>query len=121
MLLLEKQFNVLTKINNEFKSKKQVYKSFKPFTTEFSYSDVYSFTKQYINELINIYSNTCKTISLYVIQNEDNIKHQIYYLSTDELNNKIKKEKFTRDIDIFPPIRYIHTSRNNKHTNTIHS
>ena len=102
MLSFEQQFNIIASHNNEFKSQKQIYKSFRPFIDEFSYSEVYEFSKQYINQLTNLFSNTCKTISLYVIQNDD-IKHQIYYLSTDELGNKIKKEKFTENIEILPP------------------
>ena len=102
MLPFEKQFNIVSTNNNEFKSQKQTYRCFSSFKEPFSYSNVYEFSKQYINYLTHLFSNSCKTISLYVIQNND-IKHQIFYLTTDELDNTIKKEKFNEDIEILPP------------------
>ena len=102
MLSFEEQFNSIGTYTNDFKCKKQIYKCFRPFIDEFSCSEVYYFCKQYINYQTNLLSDSCKTISVYVIQN-NGIKHQIFYLSTDVLGNTIKKERFTEDIDIIPP------------------
>ena len=102
MLTFNEQFNIIDTRKNEYKSKKQTYKYFNTFNEPFTCSDVYRFTKQYINHLTSIFSNTCKNISVFTTQN-NGIKHQIFYLSTDELDNTIKKEKFTEDIDINPP------------------
>ena len=97
----EERFNIINVYKNDYKSQKQIYKYFSTFEDEFSYSEVYTFFKEYINHLKNLFSNSCKTISLYAIQN--NINHQIFYISTDAVGNTIKKEKFTEDINIIPP------------------
>ena len=102
MSTFSQHFNLLDTRNNKYKSKKQTYKYFNTFNEPYTYSDVYRFTKEYINQLTSIFSNTCKTISVFTTQN-DGIKHQIYYLSTDELDNTIKKEKFSDETEITPP------------------
>ena len=103
MLPFEKKYNIISTISNEFKTQKLTYKYFNTYKREqYSYEEVYKFSKHDIKHLINLFSDSCKTISLYVIQNND-IKHQIFYLSTDQLGNTIKKEKFTEDIEINPP------------------
>ena len=102
MLTFNEQFNIIDDQKNDYKSQKRTYKSFSTFREPFTCSEVYEFTKEYINHLTNIISNTCKTISVFTCQN-NGIKHQIYYLSTDELDNTMKKEKFTENIDIDSP------------------
>ena len=88
--------------NNDYKSEKKTYRYFTTFEEPFNCSEVYSFTKGFINHLISINYNTFKTISVYTTQRDENIR-QIYHLSTDFLNNTIKNEKFTEDIEISPP------------------
>ena len=102
MLTFNEQFNIIDTQKNEFKSQKHTYKGFSQFKEPFTCVQLYHYFKKHINHLTNIYSNTCKTISLYAIQN-NGIKHKIFYLSTDELDNTIKKEKFTDDITVISP------------------
>ena len=102
MITFEEQFNIIDNQKNDYKSQKQTYKYFDTFNEPFTCSEIYRFTKKFINHLTSIFYNTCKTISVFTTQS-DGIKHQIFYLATDELDNTIKKEKFTEDININPP------------------
>ena len=102
MLTFNEQFNIIDTHKNEYKSQKQTYKSFRPFKDSRSCSEVYKFVKQYINHLTNILTNTCKTISVFTCQS-NGVRQQIFYLSTDDLSNTIKKEKFTEDILLISP------------------
>ena len=65
MFTFNQQFELVDTQNNDYKSKKQTYKYFNTFNEPFTCSDVYRFTKQYINHLTSIFSNTCKTISVF--------------------------------------------------------
>ena len=102
MASFNQHFNILDTRDNVYKSKKETYKYFNTFNEPYNYSDIYRFSKEYINQLTSIYSNTCKTIFIFATQS-DGFKHKIFYLSTDELDNTIKKEKFSEDLDIIPP------------------
>ena len=94
-------FTVINYHKDEYTSKKQIYKFFRIFRDEFSYSDVLTHFKEYIFHLQNLFTNSYKSISLYAIQNY--VTHQILFVSKDSLNNTIKKEKFAEDISITPP------------------
>ena len=97
----EDYFNIINSHKDEYKSQKQIYKFFKIFRDEFYYSEVLTHFKEYIFHLQNLFTNSYKSISLYAIQND--ITHQIFFVSRDAANNTIKKEKFTEDISIIPP------------------
>ena len=94
-------FTVINYHKDEYTSKKQIYKFFRIFTDEFSYSEVLTHFKEYIFHLQNLFTNSYKSISLYAMQNC--VRHQILFVSKDSQNNTIKKEKFEEDITITPP------------------
>ena len=102
MLTFGQQFNIIDTQNNEYKSQKRIYKYFRTFNEPFTCYEVYDFIKQNINYVINTIFNTCKTINVFAFQ-LNGVKHQIYYLSTDELGNTVKKEKYKENKDINPP------------------
>ena len=102
MLTFNEQFNTVDTQIKEYKSQKQTFKCFRTFEEPFNRSEVYSFIKQYINYQKNIHYNTCKIITAFACQSNGS-RHEIYFLSTDELGNEIKKEKYTEDSEVSPP------------------
>ena len=104
MLHFEDEYKLVSTVDREFKNQILTYRYKCTFEYDsFSYSYVYKFAKQSLNHLINLFSDSCKTITLYVVEKNE-IKHKIYYLATDMIGNTIKKEKFSEDIDILPPL-----------------
>ena len=97
----QERFNITNIYKNDYNSKKQIYKYIYTFEDEFYYSDVYNFCKKYIQHLKHTLNNSFTPISLYALENE--IKHQIFYISINSAGNTIKKERFTEDITITSP------------------
>ena len=95
-------FTVINYHKDEYTSKKQIYKFFRTFREEYSYSEVLRYNKEYIFHLQNLFTNSYKSINLYVIQNGVN-HHQIFFISKDSQNTTIRREKFEEDITIYPP------------------
>ena len=95
-------FTVINHNKEEYTGRKRIYKFFKTFTDdEFSYSDVLTYFKEYIFHLQNLFTNSYKSIILYVIRKD--VYHQILLVSKDTQNNTIKREKFGEDLTINSP------------------
>ena len=95
-------FNLINCHKDEHTSKKEIYKFRRSYDNEYSYSDVLRYFKEYIFHLQNLFTNSYKSINLYVIQNGVN-HHQILFISKDSQNTTIRREKFEEDITIDPP------------------
>ena len=99
----EDYFNVINFAKEEYTSQKIIYKFFKSYENDYySYSDILSYNKEYVFNLQNLFENSYKSITLYVIQNGVNY-HKIFFVSKDSQNSTIRKEKFEEDLKIDPP------------------
>ena len=101
-------FNLINSNKDDHTSKKEIYKYRSIYDNddnddiEYYYSDILSRFKKYIFHLQNLFTNSYKSINLYVIQNDVN-HHQILFVSKDSQNTTIRREKFEEDLTIDKP------------------